>query len=89
MFKFNNKNTKTTSGSALVLHCTLTLLLFNSITTSVPHIWKSVKGLMRETFSRSCVNSLATNIPHHIESIQLICIANKLTGFNMMENIGR
>ena len=27
--------------------------------------------------------------PHHIETSQLICIANQLTGFNMLGNIGR
>ena len=27
--------------------------------------------------------------PHHIETSQLICNANQLAGFYMMENIGR
>ena len=27
--------------------------------------------------------------PHHIETSQLICIPNQLTGFNMLGNIGR
>ena len=35
------------------------------------------------------VNPLTTNVPHHIETSQLICIANQLTGFYMMGNIGR
>ena len=35
------------------------------------------------------INSLTTNAPHDIEISQLICIANQLTGFYMMENIGR
>ena len=34
-------------------------------------------------------NSLTTAVPHHIETSQLICIANQLTGFYMMRNIGR
>ena len=34
------------------------------------------------------VNPLATNVPHHIETSQLICNTNQLTGFNMMGNIG-
>ena len=29
-----------------------------------------------------------TNVPHHIETSQLICIANQLTGFCRMGNIG-
>ena len=33
--------------------------------------------------------SLTTNVTHHIETSQLICIANLLTGFYMMGNIGR
>ena len=28
-----------------------------------------------------------TNVPHHIETSQLTCIANQLTGFYMIENI--
>ena len=35
------------------------------------------------------VNPLATNVAHHIESSQLICTANQLTGFYMTGNIGR
>ena len=34
-------------------------------------------------------NPLTTNILLHIETIQSICIANQLTGFYMMGNIGR
>ena len=34
------------------------------------------------------VNPLTTNVPHHIETSQLILIANQLTGFYMMGNIG-
>ena len=34
------------------------------------------------------VNPLTTNVLDHIESSQLICSANQLTGFYMMENIG-
>ena len=33
-------------------------------------------------------NLLTTNVSHHIETSQLICIANQLTGFYMMGNIG-
>ena len=34
-------------------------------------------------------NPLTTNVPHHLETSQLICTANQLTGFYMMENICR
>ena len=32
---------------------------------------------------------LTTNVPHNIETSQLICSPNQLTGFYMMENTGR
>ena len=35
------------------------------------------------------VNPLATSVSHHIETSQLICIADQLSGFYMMGNIGR
>ena len=36
-----------------------------------------------------CVNPLITNVPYHVETNQLICNANELTGFYLMGNIGR
>ena len=42
-------------------------------------LFGSIKGL----------NQLTTNVPHHIETSQLICNANQLNGFYMMGNIGR
>ena len=36
-----------------------------------------------------CVNPLTTNVPHPVETNQLICNANQLTGFYLMGNIGR
>ena len=35
------------------------------------------------------VNALLTNVTHRIETSQFIYIANQLTGFYIMENIGR
>ena len=35
------------------------------------------------------INPLTTNVPCHIETSQLICIANQFTGFYMMGNNGR
>ena len=34
-------------------------------------------------------NPLTTSVPHHIETSQLTCNANQLTGFYMMGKIGR
>ena len=34
-------------------------------------------------------NPLTTNVPHHIETSQLICNPDQLTGFYVMGNIGR
>ena len=39
--------------------------------------------------TKMTLNLLTTNVPHHIETSQLICNANQLTGFYMMGNIGR
>ena len=38
--------------------------------------------------SSMSVNPLTTNVPDRIETNQLICNANQLTGFCMMRNIG-
>ena len=35
------------------------------------------------------LNPLTTNVPHHIETSQLIYSANQLPGFDMIGNIGR
>ena len=35
------------------------------------------------------INSLTINVPHHMETSQLICIANQLTSFYVMGSIGR
>ena len=35
------------------------------------------------------INPLTINVRHHIETSQLICIANQLGGFYMMRNTGR
>ena len=48
------------------------------------HAWRSYRFVAEVTF-----NPLTTNVPHHIEASQLICISNQLTGFCMMGNIGR
>ena len=38
---------------------------------------------------KKLVKPVPTNVPHHIETSQLICNANQLVGFYMMGNIGR
>ena len=35
------------------------------------------------------LNPLTTNVPHHIDTSQLICNINRLTGFCMIGNNGR
>ena len=35
------------------------------------------------------INPLTTNVPYHIETSQLICTANQVTGFYIMGNSGR
>ena len=47
--------------------------------------------LLRESLFKiqRYINPLMTNVSHHIENSELICRANQLTGFYVMENIGR
>ena len=47
------------------------------------------KGFSGEILGTHFINPLTTIVVHHIETRQLICMANQLTGFYMMENIGR
>ena len=35
------------------------------------------------------LNLLTTNVPWHIETTQVLCSADQLTGFYMIGNIGR
>ena len=34
-------------------------------------------------------NPLTTNVPHHVETSEVICTANRLNGFYMIDIIGR
>ena len=36
-----------------------------------------------EAIDSKSINTLTTNIPHHIETRQLVCTGNQLTGFDM------
>ena len=45
--------------------------------------------LMDTIVNLNLFNPLMTNVPHHKETSQLICITNQLTGFYMMGNLGR
>ena len=42
-----------------------------------------------EDFFVKINNPLTTNVPYHIETSDLICSANQLTGFYMMGNTSR
>ena len=41
-----------------------------------------------EDYGHFPFNLLTTNVPHYVETSQLICNANQLTGFYLMGNIG-
>ena len=49
--------------------------------------------LLRENQNQECkimlLAMLTTNVPYHIETSQLSCSANQLTGSYMIGNIGR
>ena len=61
--------------------------LFYNISMSMKFTEGFIKKLQNAKLLK--INPLTTNVPHHIETSQLICSANQLTGFYMMENIGR
>ena len=44
----------------------------------------NLQKLVKEMFK---VNPLTTNVPHHIETSQLICTADQLTGFYTEETL--
>ena len=48
--------------------------------------WKIYMGAMQNP---DLVNPLTANVSHHIETSQLICSPNQLTGFYVMANVGR
>ena len=59
----------------------------------MPHVVQTVRMLQDESDTNKTypafINPLTTYVPHHIETSQLICIANWLAGFYMMGNTGR
>ena len=58
------------------------LVLFRSINFKKDYFYVAI-------YMQDFVNPFTTNVPHHIETIQLICNTNQLTGFYMIGNIGR
>ena len=61
-----------------------TFVVSLQIIVTINVLQEVIKILHEEMF-----NPLPTNVPHHIETSQLICNANQLTSFYMMGNIGR
>ena len=51
-------------------------------------IHKKIVNGKTDTF-KGLFNPLTTNVPHHVETSQLICNANQLIVFCMIGNIGR
>ena len=49
--------------------------------------WKNALLIKKERITHS-LNPLTTNVPNHVETSQLIGIANHLAGFYIMGNIG-
>ena len=88
------KNVKSTHGGLLLLADfrleTATLLKVTLVHGCFSRFFKLYKWYkIAQSIIYNIVNPLATNVAHHIESSQLICTANQLTGFYMTGNIGR
>ena len=49
---------------------------------------KNMHKRTNEDYGHFPFNLLTTNVPHYVETSQLICNANQLTGFYLMGNIG-
>ena len=67
-------------------------IVFEQIFDHCDCLQQNCYSLCRLTFFLKCkysINPITANVPHHIETSQLIWNANQLTGFYMMENIGR
>ena len=48
-----------------------------------------LRTILLEATISSLIDSLTTSVPYHLETSQLICNANQLTDFYMMDNIRR
>ena len=46
-------------------------------------------GILEDLLMQILFNPLTINVLHHIETSQLICVTNQLTGFSMMGNSRR
>ena len=66
---------------SLVTLCLFFLVIFQSINFKKDYFYVAI-------YMQDFVNPFTTNVPHHIETIQLICNPNQLTGFYMIGNIG-
>ena len=51
-------------------------------------VWNNIENSIMEG-ALTNLNLLTKNVSHHIETSQLICSVNQLTGFYIMENTGR
>ena len=57
--------------------------VINSKSSKTPQAHKQNESLLHNDYTYVLI-PLTTNVPHHIETSQLISNANNLTGFNMM-----
>ena len=71
-------------------YCIKNDISYNAALLRIPEInWMDGPNEWSIYEMKDKINPLTTNVPYHIETSQLICIANQLTGFYMMGNIGR
>ena len=60
---------------------------FDGVALEICGLGRSIR--LQMFFIIGVLNPLTINVPHHVETSQLICNINQLTGFYMMGNIGR
>ena len=65
--------------------------IVNGFKGSILDAWQGSEYVYDTSYSLPSIffNPLTTSVPHHIETSQLICIANQVTGSYMMRNISR
>ena len=72
----------------MIVYCSVLYLADERKALFPSRIFLEVHSISNLDMPKPNINPLTTNVPYHIETSPLICIANQLTGFYMVGNIG-